>query len=144
MAFADVIHLLPALPLLLSILLSSFSNTAPGMKVNLARISIIFASGVFYLQRLLCWVCLSLKLWHLEGLVQGLRQAPIWKLDPNSYFLSTVKWGWTQGPRCLPPKTATLYNKQLLYVLVKISELIHSDCKNVMLRCIKPVFFSFP
>lgn len=44
MAFADVIHLLPALPLLLSILLSSFSNVAPGMKVNLARISIIFAS----------------------------------------------------------------------------------------------------
>lgn len=47
MAFADVIHLLPALPLLLSILLSGFSNVAPGMKVNLARISTTFASGWF-------------------------------------------------------------------------------------------------
>lgn len=44
MAFADVIHLLPAPPLLLSILLSSFSNVAPGMKINLARLSIVFAS----------------------------------------------------------------------------------------------------
>ena len=116
MAFADEIHLLPALPLLLFILLSSFSNVASGMKANLARISIIFASVFFffYLQQLLCWVCLSLELWHLEGLVQGLRQARIWKLDPNWYFLSTVKWGWRQGPRCLPPKTVIPYNEQLL------------------------------
>lgn len=49
MAFVDVINLLPALPLLLPILLSSFSNAAPGMKVNLAKISIIFASGFFFL-----------------------------------------------------------------------------------------------
>lgn len=93
MACADVIHLLPALPLLLSILLSGFSNVAPGMKVNLARISTIFASG-FVCSSSFFAGCACLWGWHLDGSVQKAARTQAGpSLGTVSKFLLLVKWG---------------------------------------------------
>lgn len=90
MAFADVIHLLPALPLLPSILLSSFLNVAQGIQVNLARISTIFAS-VFICSSSFFAGCACLWSWHLEGLVQkSARTQGGFNLESGSKFLLFV------------------------------------------------------